>query len=41
MQPYIYVCEMAGCGSPATNKDVENYNYLCSDCFVSVVTGKL
>ena len=40
MQPYIYVCEIGGdCKNPATKKDVEDYNYLCEDHFVSVVKG--
>jgi len=41
MQPYIYVCEMAGCLAPATKHDVEDYNYLCTDCFGKVVVGEL
>jgi len=40
-QPYIYVCEMAGCVSPASKHDVEDYNYLCNDCFDKVVVGEL
>jgi hypothetical protein len=39
MQPYIYVCEMTACPNPATKHDVEDYNYLCEDHFVSVVKG--
>lgn len=39
MQPYIYVCEMAGCSNPATKHDVEDFNYLCEDHYVSVVKG--
>lgn len=41
MQPYIYVCEMAGCPNPANKQDVEDYNYLCNDCFDKVVIGEL
>jgi hypothetical protein len=39
MQPYIYVCEMIWCKEPATKRDVEDWNYLCEDHFVSVVKG--
>jgi len=39
-KPYVYVCEISGnCDNPATKKDVEDYNYLCEDHFMSVVKG--
>lgn len=41
MQPYIYVCETTACPNPGIKKDVEDYNYLCNDCFDKVVVGEL
>ena len=33
------MCEITNCTEYAVYKDVEDYNYLCEDHFVSVVKG--
>lgn len=35
------MCEISGCTNYAVYEDVEDFNWLCKEHYVSVVTGKL